>query len=568
MGKSKYPEKYDTSIEIPVIRGNINELSVDYINSLRSALLQIQHTLGIMPQGAAIGTVADRLSKSLDSSGSIKKEALDSAGVIYGPITNDNISKVAAIDEAKLKLDFPTKILQTEYSLLNSKLNEVITDLEEVISKLGSHVYVDAVNRHSGKSIKISEILVTPSDLAIAELAVTNAQDAIEAIFSKHINYSGANISSENNSHLSKQIFFDNTSVADDILGSDLQTVVEELVPISRNSQIKHQNIFHSNGYLRSGLISLAKTSTSIASDISVVFFKSNISDTNRKTKITLTSPQEVFDIKEYNYISLNLSSGTFYYIISDIEFDSSNLVQSIYIYGSIDEDSTGSSVISIFKSENAPTSAWGLATTIVESPSLLSANILKIADPNSPGAVSIGFKTNAITSANRYIGLEVSGKLYQINCYNNLKDYQTIDSVISTMNESLTESGAPALAYKVPGVETDQLEIAIVLNIKEKDSYLKLYRIDDAIDLIGFSKYEDIEIYPTTGNLHVINGSPYEGSLELMNLTGLQLDASASISGANFLNYNLKINDILNIVGTDSDDGSYIIVNITSTRL
>jgi len=568
MGKSKYPEKYDTSIEIPVIRGNINELSVDYLNSLRSALLQIQHTLGIMPQGAATGTVADRLSKSLDSSGSIKKESLDSAGVIYGPITNDNISKVAAIDEAKLKLDFPTKVLQTEYSLVSAKLNEIIAELEAVISQVGSHVYVDAPNRHSGKSIKISEILVNPSDLAVAELAVTNAQDAIESIFSGHINYSGANITNENNSHLSKQIFFDNTNVSDDIAGADLQTVVEELVPIARNSQIKHQDLFHSNGYLNAGIISLAKTTTSIASNLSVVFLKPSISNTTRKTKISLITPQEIFGLKEYDYISVNLSTGDSFYTISDIELDSSNLVQSFYVYGNISEDSTGSSVISIFKAENTKTPTWGLATTVIESPSLLSANMVKIADPNAPGVVSVGFKTNSITSSKRYIGLEVSGKTYQIDCYNSLKTYQTIDSVVSAMNESLSESGAPAFAYKVDGTVLDQTEIAIVLNIKEKDSYIKLTRVDDAIDLTGFSIWEDREVYPTTGATHVVNGKPFEGLNELMNLTGLLLESGASISGTNFLNYNLKVNDILNIIGTDSDDGSYIITNITSTRL
>ncbi len=568
MGKSKYPEKYDTSVEIPVIRGNINELSVDYINSLRSAILQIQHTLGLMPQGNATSNVADRLSKSLDSSGNIKKESLDSAGVIYGPITNENIAKLAGIDESKLKLDFPTKVLQTEYSLINSKLTEVIEDLEEVISKLGSHVYTDAVNRHSGKSIKISEILTNPSDLAVASLAVTNAQDAIEAIFSGHINYSGLNISSVNNSHVSNQIYFDNTNVSEDVSGSDLQTVIEEIIPIARNSQITHQNLYHSNGYMRSGIITDSKTATELASSLSVSFFKSTISDTARKAKIILTTPQEIFDIKEYNYISVNLTSGDAVYNISDIELDSGNLVQAIYVYGSLPENSTGSSVISIFKNSNRETSAWGLATAVVESPSLLSANMIKIADPNAPGVVSEGFKTNSVTSLKRYLQIEVNGKTYTADAYNASYTIQTIDSTISAINESLINVGAPAFAYKLYSIRTNQHEVAIVSNFKETDSYIKISRIDDAIDLLGFSRFEDKSIYPTYGSTHLIKGIPYSGLNVLMSLEGLILESGGSISGANFLQYNLKINDIVNIIGTDSDDGSYLITNITSTRL
>jgi hypothetical protein len=99
MGRSKYPEKYDTSVEIPQIRGNIHEIGVDVLNSIRSAILQIEHTLGINPQGSLTNTVSDRLSKSLDANGNIRKEAFDKAGVLYGPISNESVAKTAAIEE-------------------------------------------------------------------------------------------------------------------------------------------------------------------------------------------------------------------------------------------------------------------------------------------------------------------------------------------------------------------------------------------------------------------------------------------------------------------------------------
>ena len=155
MGRSKYPEKYDTSVEIPQVRGNIHEIGTDVLNSVRSAIFQIEHTLGLNPQGSSTNTVADRISKSLDSSGNIKKEAFDKAGVIYGPITNENISKVAAIDESKLRLDFPTKLLQTEISLTVDKIDYLINQFQEISSKFSSHVYPDTPNTHTSKSISV-----------------------------------------------------------------------------------------------------------------------------------------------------------------------------------------------------------------------------------------------------------------------------------------------------------------------------------------------------------------------------------------------------------------------------
>ena len=76
MSKSKYPNKIDTSIEIPVVRDNVTQVTSEIFNSLRSAVLQIEKTLGINPNGSSSETVSSRLQKSLDDLGNIKKEAL------------------------------------------------------------------------------------------------------------------------------------------------------------------------------------------------------------------------------------------------------------------------------------------------------------------------------------------------------------------------------------------------------------------------------------------------------------------------------------------------------------
>ena len=67
--KSKYPNQIDTSAEVPVVRDGITEISSDFFNSLRSAIIQIEKTLGVNPQGAVGLTVGDRISNALDASG-------------------------------------------------------------------------------------------------------------------------------------------------------------------------------------------------------------------------------------------------------------------------------------------------------------------------------------------------------------------------------------------------------------------------------------------------------------------------------------------------------------------
>ena len=53
MSKSKYPSKIDTSVELPQVRNNILQLGSEAINSLRSAVINIEKTLGVNPSGCA-----------------------------------------------------------------------------------------------------------------------------------------------------------------------------------------------------------------------------------------------------------------------------------------------------------------------------------------------------------------------------------------------------------------------------------------------------------------------------------------------------------------------------------
>ena len=155
MSKSNYPNKLDTSVEIPVIRDNITEIGSDVLNSLRSAIFNIEKTLGINPQGASGNTVASRLNRSLDDNGNIAKESLDRAGVLSGPISNEDVSKVAGISESKLSLNFPTELLQNQISIIEKRMALFIASLEELNLFLSSHIHPSAKNRHFAKIIAV-----------------------------------------------------------------------------------------------------------------------------------------------------------------------------------------------------------------------------------------------------------------------------------------------------------------------------------------------------------------------------------------------------------------------------
>ena len=131
MSKSKYPKQIDTSIELPIVRDNVTQITSELFNSLRSAILQVEKTLGIDPNGIDSITVAERLNQSLDELGNIKKEAIAALNLISGPITNVEVSDNASIKESKLDLDYNTSTLYAQSLHLQSKIESFIDTLND-----------------------------------------------------------------------------------------------------------------------------------------------------------------------------------------------------------------------------------------------------------------------------------------------------------------------------------------------------------------------------------------------------------------------------------------------------
>ena len=137
---TKYPNQIDDDSSLPRADDGITEINSFIINAVREAVFSLERTLGINPQGSA-GSIANRLSVSLDSSGNIIPSALTGIGLIMLPITNDQvISASAAIQETKLDFFYPTTTLYNLFTSLKSSVDVLNGFLSLTGIKLEPHI--------------------------------------------------------------------------------------------------------------------------------------------------------------------------------------------------------------------------------------------------------------------------------------------------------------------------------------------------------------------------------------------------------------------------------------------
>ncbi len=556
--KSKYPNQIDTPSELPIVRDNIFEIGSDAINSLRSAIIQIEKTLGINPQGSIGMTVGDRLSQSLDSSGNIRQEAIDAAGFISGPIFDDHISSVAAINESKLKLNFPTQVLQSEISYVSSLIDEIQSQIEQISAKLSAHLNLDALNRHRASSISTTAISNTESSTAIRSIAASNVQDVISSIFSSHINYDGTDISETNNSHSALQIFFDNTSVSN-ITSDDVQNAIEDLSGLVNFGTEQHQDLFHSNGFSKTAYIydsSTASYGTIIAEDITSSISQ-NLGDKpyfEVILDVPLLIPTQNIGIGDS--VEFDISDEKTEYQIYKIQYDESNEnITGFWLFGTYPENST-SATTRIFLRRHREYNEIGLLATAREQYGLSSSNIVQITNPDAPFLISSKINTSEITSSNRYFDLKINGVTYSFDVYTSSMSTQSIDSVIKAINETVDSISLPILAFRKE-LATGGIELVIAHNISssdDQDSTLEIVRSDGAIDSLGFAGYESKVIHGQTGASYYINGVRFSGLLKKLDTSGFEMLATTRImksgsSGINFITSGIKKGDVVNII-------------------
>lgn len=582
MSKSKYPSQLDSSVELPTVRDNILSES---INGLKSAIIQIEKTLGINPHGSTGNTVASRLNRSFDSNGNLLASAISQSGVLTGPITNSEISESAAISERKLNLNFPTNLLQDEISQLQQELDIAIDSLTNLSTKFAVHTSPYALNRHPAGAVSTAAVPSTTSAIATSDLSDGSVQSALEIIYNSHINYSGADITADNNSHLANQIFFDNANVSGTIESSNVQDAIEDLVNNESGENLTHQNTQHSNGRLRLGnLASVTDENISaiLYSDLPVSFSKTLASNSDT-TEITITTPISVedLDIRPFDIVIISDDADELLEYVGQYEISSltinSDLLESITIFGSVLADSTSGTTATIGRNIEREVNPAGLLVTAIEEPGLTSAKIAQVCNPDAVRVISTDINPMKITSTNRFFKLEIDGVSIDLDSYNSTIDRQTLDSIISKLNEQFLENASQALAYRID-YEYGSSELVIAHSLPDTVGDLHTLKIvrssDNGLDALGFSDLEDIETVSNYGNKYFINGASYASLKTKLDSTELVYFASATTVGIgnsdiDFISLKIKEGDFLHINGGDAaDNGSYLIDSVTSTTL
>jgi hypothetical protein len=584
--KSKYPNQVDTSAEIPVVRDGITEISSEFFNSLRSAIIQIEKTLGVNPQGAVGLTVGDRISNSLDSSGNLSKEALDKANVIYGPIIDDNISQSASISESKLKLNFPTNVLQSQISTINSLIDGIVLKIDELNILFSAHINPNATGRHYAKSILVESYTQSSSDLATTSFEQSSLQTFAENLYSKHINYSGASISPTNNSHLASQIYFDSQPISDLTSSSDVQTAIEDIASLNSESIRDNFSYLNSNAQIRFG----RKKSLFEGNDKNLVIIPAieviySISSTS-VTKLTLSAPTlPTQSISKFDLVRLagtlnSVDDGEYY--VESFEMDGSN-ISTISIFAQVKTDSSGSATISVFKNSYENNNFNGLNTTVRPRFNYTNTPDIVVAHPNAASIISFGFDSSNITALNNKIKILVDGELEQeFETFDSTlsEDSQNIDSVVYKLNTQFVENKFPVMAYKVRRASCYELALTHIVpdlsgDIKQRSLKLSVAADSDGTSSLGFSSKLDITYYGANGNPVLLNGNLLKDFYKILSFdnTTAYLNPSSqriSLNSGVFSSYGVAVGDTVVVSGaTDSnDDGAFRILNVDAQNI
>jgi hypothetical protein len=272
-----FPNDIDTDLQLPRVEDGTSEFTGDSVNAVRDAVISIEETLGVNPQGTA-GTVAARLDVAIDSNGDLKPAAISGLGLVTLPITNTMIAAAAGIVESKLNLDYSTAALFAAISAANSSLNGITINLSEVMTNYTKHIYgittLDGyVNRHVASHIDINNGLLNgyplytgedPRDVGYNNPGlygldgyVRNIDTVMKALVAINQDFVSHALSTSLVKHLADFIILDTTNF--DIIPKDKDTVqsaIDYLDDLESLNFETHRGEEHSNGIPRGHRVS------------------------------------------------------------------------------------------------------------------------------------------------------------------------------------------------------------------------------------------------------------------------------------------------------------------------
>ena len=137
---SNFPSDFDDDTSLPFVNNNLTQIGAEAINAVRDAVFNIEQYLGLSGAGTT-SSISARIGISLNPDGAIKPSAIASLGLVTLPITNNQISSSAAIQESKLILDYGTSDLFNYIKDLSTDMNTALGWISASGSKLDPHLY-------------------------------------------------------------------------------------------------------------------------------------------------------------------------------------------------------------------------------------------------------------------------------------------------------------------------------------------------------------------------------------------------------------------------------------------
>lgn len=574
MSKSKYPNQIDTSVELPAVRDNVTQINSSIINSLRSAILNIEKTLGINPQGGPASTVSIRLDKSLDDSGNIKAEAINKMGLLSGPITDRDVSDSANIKESKIKLDYPTSLLYSEISGTFGVLKDVLDKLEEINRSLSSHLTEDFPDRHNAKSINVKGITNASSSTSRSSFEEQDLQSLLTEIVSTHINLNASSVSSLNNAHEADQIFFD-SSRSENIEGFSVQSAIEELSNLEVVSFAKTLLKICSNGILRRGKI-YDSYSNSEGEYVVNSTGCNYIIDSLPYTDIYMNSPQsQLSGISKMDILKIHAegSIGDQYFLVKDFSVNNGQ-IDSVRVFGTPAFEYSISTICSIYKNYYK---SFNMASFLpAVRPNVTTSNISSaiVIDPSSATIVGEPLYFQFLNNSD-VLNIEIDGNTHNIPLVNPSLSlpFKNIDTAILSINQYSSDNYIPLIATKIRYDSCYAIVLShMIPNFYGdiKDRYIKI--LSGTASAIGLDRYIDLEVYGENSKSAFVNGeftsidSPVildSASINVSNLSGKLSVVSGKLS-----DLNIDKNSFVVIEDYGTNSGAYSIRSMDDTTV
>lgn len=576
MSKSKYPKQIDSSIELPVVRDNITQISSELFNSLRSAIIQIEKTLGIDPNGIDANTVSDRLSKSLDELGNIKKEAISALNLISGPILNKDVADNARIHETKLDLNYSTDMLYSQALSVKADLNSLIGAINDLALKLSIHLNKESLSQHNAIQIDLQANTTAVSSVATNSLTAQSLQATIEDLYNRHINLNPIAITENNNAHTASQIYFNSDNLS--ITSTNVQGAIEEVSGEFGESLSDQFFALNANGRIRFANTSNPQDSDEYFELVSSAAVSFSLNQT-QETEIDFQSPQTVLsDISKFDIVELSssLSSYKQYFKINTYSLNGSGQITSFKIFGSPEVIDDNNYLCRILKNNNQVLNLNGLNACVKPSFGRSSSPYIILSNPNSATVISYFCIPSKISASLKDLTVEIDGTSYVFDVYNSALSIQTLDSIIYKINEQTIDNNIPLSAFKIKRPHGFELSLSHAVPNLSGDTLDRTLKVvsGGAADALGFTKYVDKVYYGSGKNSFFIKGKLIENPIKSITLTGSEVAHSIgsnnlTVTSKNLLELGVKRGDLIYIQSSSaSDTGIQIISSVTATTI